>query len=90
MVEGGGAVALAQHAGQALQPHHRHQGQVEDIDGGGVGLELRVSGAEGEERRLGWGTVEHSSSAGDYLTTAAYGHTGFTGTSIWVESASAS
>jgi CubicO group peptidase (beta-lactamase class C family) len=37
-------------------------------------------------RALGWDTPSPTgSSAGDYLTTAAFGHTGFTGTSIWVD-----
>jgi CubicO group peptidase (beta-lactamase class C family) len=37
-------------------------------------------------RALGWDTPSPTgSSAGDYFTTAAFGHTGFTGTSIWVD-----
>ncbi|MEX0935785.1 MAG: glycoside hydrolase family 3 N-terminal domain-containing protein [Gemmatimonadota bacterium] len=34
---------------------------------------------------LGWDTPSGRSSAGDYFSTAAFGHTGFTGTSIWVD-----
>jgi CubicO group peptidase (beta-lactamase class C family) len=35
---------------------------------------------------LGWDTPEGpSSSAGDYFTPRAFGHTGFTGTSIWID-----
>lgn len=36
-------------------------------------------------RALGWDTPEGRSSAGDYFTTSAFGHTGFTGTSIWMD-----
>jgi CubicO group peptidase (beta-lactamase class C family) len=35
---------------------------------------------------LGWDTPEGpSSSAGDYFSARAFGHTGFTGTSIWID-----
>jgi len=36
-------------------------------------------------RALGWDTPQKGSSSGDYLTERAFGHTGFTGTSIWVD-----
>lgn len=36
-------------------------------------------------RALGWDTPKDGSSSGDYLTERAFGHTGFTGTSIWVD-----
>jgi CubicO group peptidase (beta-lactamase class C family) len=36
-------------------------------------------------RALGWDTPSGPSSAGDYLSGRAFGHTGFTGTSIWVD-----
>ena len=36
-------------------------------------------------RALGWDTPDGRSSAGDYFTAEAFGHTGFTGTSIWVD-----
>ena len=36
-------------------------------------------------RGLGWDTPSERSSAGDYFTEAAFGHTGFTGTSIWID-----
>ncbi len=36
-------------------------------------------------RALGWDTPSKGSSSGDYLTDRAFGHTGFTGTSIWVD-----
>lgn len=40
----------------------------------------------GQERWLGWDMKsEEGSSAGSLFSTSSYGHTGFTGTSIWVD-----
>jgi len=39
----------------------------------------------GSSRALGWDTPSGISSAGTIMGTASYGHTGFTGTSIWVD-----
>ena len=36
-------------------------------------------------RALGWDTPSGRSSAGDYFTSLAFGHTGYTGTSIWLD-----
>jgi CubicO group peptidase (beta-lactamase class C family) len=36
-------------------------------------------------RALGWDTPSGRSSAGDYLSESSFGHTGFTGTSIWID-----
>jgi CubicO group peptidase (beta-lactamase class C family) len=36
-------------------------------------------------RALGWDTPAERSSAGDFFTDEAFGHTGFTGTSIWMD-----
>lgn len=36
-------------------------------------------------RALGWDTPSDRSSAGDYFTRDAFGHTGYTGTSIWMD-----
>ncbi|MFL5383586.1 MAG: serine hydrolase [Longimicrobiaceae bacterium] len=36
-------------------------------------------------RAIGWDTPAPRSSAGDYLSARSYGHTGFTGTSIWID-----
>ena len=36
-------------------------------------------------RAIGWDTPTDASSAGDYFSASSYGHTGFTGTSIWVD-----
>jgi CubicO group peptidase (beta-lactamase class C family) len=36
-------------------------------------------------RALGWDTPSGRSSAGDYFTGQAFGHTGYTGTSVWID-----
>jgi CubicO group peptidase (beta-lactamase class C family) len=36
-------------------------------------------------RALGWDTCAHDGSCGSYLSTKAFGHTGFTGTSLWID-----
>lgn len=36
-------------------------------------------------RALGWDTPEGASSAGSYFTESSFGHTGFTGPSIWID-----
>ncbi|MGH9812995.1 MAG: serine hydrolase, partial [Candidatus Acidiferrales bacterium] len=36
-------------------------------------------------RALGWDTVSQPSSSGHYFSARAFGHTGFTGTSIWID-----
>lgn len=39
----------------------------------------------GSSRALGWDTPSQPSSAGTRMTDRAFGHTGFTGTSIWID-----
>jgi CubicO group peptidase (beta-lactamase class C family) len=39
----------------------------------------------GSSRALGWDTPSQPSSAGTKLSAQAFGHTGFTGTSIWID-----
>jgi CubicO group peptidase (beta-lactamase class C family) len=39
----------------------------------------------GSSRALGWDTPSQPSSAGTRLSERAFGHTGFTGTSIWID-----
>ena len=40
---------------------------------------------ETASRAIGWDTPAEGSSSGDYLSPRAFGHTGFTGTSFWVD-----
>jgi CubicO group peptidase (beta-lactamase class C family) len=38
-----------------------------------------------DTRAIGWDTPASRSSSGDYFSARSYGHTGFTGTSIWID-----
>ena len=40
---------------------------------------------DSSSRALGWDTPSPRSSGGDYITASAYGHTGYTGTSMWLD-----
>ena len=41
--------------------------------------------SDAASRALGWDTPSERSSAGDYFSARSFGHTGYTGTSIWVD-----
>lgn len=43
------------------------------------------TGVPGSSRALGWDTMRPTSSCGTRLSSAAFGHTGFTGTSLWID-----
>jgi beta-N-acetylhexosaminidase len=45
----------------------------------------RQQGPDNSSRALGWDTPSEGSSAGTLLSSKAFGHTGFTGTSIWID-----
>jgi CubicO group peptidase (beta-lactamase class C family) len=47
----------------------------------------RKSSVPGSSRALGWDTMLPSSSCGSELSRAAFGHVGFTGTSMWIDPA---
>jgi CubicO group peptidase (beta-lactamase class C family) len=48
-------------------------------------LEFTKRQTAASSRALGWDTPAGVSSAGDYFSSASFGHTGFTGTSIWID-----
>lgn len=45
----------------------------------------RQNVVEGCDRTFGWGTPNEKSSSGRYFSEYSIGHTGFTGTSIWID-----
>lgn len=45
----------------------------------------RANLVEGSSRALGWDTPSGESSAGTLFSRSSFGHTGFTGTSIWID-----
>ena len=46
---------------------------------------IQPSGVPGSSRALGWDTMLPTSSCGTRLSPTAIGHTGFTGTSLWID-----
>lgn len=42
-------------------------------------------GTPGSSRALGWDTMLTTSSCGRHMSAEAFGHTGFTGTSLWID-----
>jgi CubicO group peptidase (beta-lactamase class C family) len=45
----------------------------------------RKAGVPGSSRALGWDMPSPNSSAGERLSPRSFGHTGFTGTSLWID-----
>ena len=45
----------------------------------------RTTDIPGSSRALGWDTMLPTSSCGTKLSPTAIGHTGFTGTSLWID-----
>jgi CubicO group peptidase (beta-lactamase class C family) len=79
----GTAAAVGQYARHVLQ-----------ILGGRVGIVQRATletfigrraDIPGSSRALGWDTMLPASSCGGHMSPRAFGHTGFTGTSLWVD-----
>jgi len=50
-----------------------------------IAMFTRAQNPSFSSRALGWDTPSPGSSAGTKLSTHAFGHTGFTGTSIWID-----
>ncbi|HEX6558468.1 MAG TPA: serine hydrolase [Longimicrobiales bacterium] len=48
-------------------------------------VSMFVARSPGVERGLGWDMPAGRSSAGDYFSASSFGHTGYTGTSIWID-----
>lgn len=60
-------------------------GERRVVSNGGVERFTRRSGIPGSSRALGWDTPSPGSSAGPLLSPRSFGHTGFTGTSLWID-----
>jgi len=64
-----------------------HGGPGKLVDSATVAEFTRVQDPALSSRALGWDTPSKGSSGGTLLSPRAYGHTGFTGTSIWMDPA---
>ena len=60
-------------------------GKAPGLDGARLREFLIRSDVPGSSRALGWDTMLPTSSCGSRISTAAFGHTGFTGTSLWLD-----
>jgi len=45
----------------------------------------RANVIEGSSKAMGWDTPSGKASGGVYLTDNSFGHTGYTGTSLWID-----
>ena len=50
-----------------------------------VARATRKSDVPGSSRALGWDTMLSSSSCGAHMSSATFGHVGYTGTSLWID-----
>ncbi|MFN9959506.1 MAG: serine hydrolase [bacterium] len=57
------------------------------FDSATVATFIRVQDTTVSRRALGWETPTGGNSAGRRFSPAAFGHTGFTGTSLWMDPA---
>jgi CubicO group peptidase (beta-lactamase class C family) len=55
------------------------------LDSAMIALFTRVADRSFSTRALGWDTPDGRNSAGSLMSDRAFGHTGFTGTSIWID-----
>jgi CubicO group peptidase (beta-lactamase class C family) len=72
-------------AGDAGEPCPVRRTESRRIVDAGVLDEFTTRYDGTSSRALGWDTPSERSSGGDYITPEAFGHTGSTGTSIWMD-----
>ena len=71
--------------GEAGEPCPVRRTESRRIVESGVLAEFTTRFDATSSRALGWDTPSERSSGGDYITNEAFGHTGYTGTSIWMD-----
>ncbi len=79
----GSARDLARFAQMMLQGGERDGARI--VDAATIDQFTRVQDSAKSSRALGWDTPSAGSSAGHLMSRRAFGHTGFTGTSIWID-----
>jgi CubicO group peptidase (beta-lactamase class C family) len=79
----GTAAAVGQHARHALQILDGKVGAFQRVTV--EAFTTRRPEIPGSSRALGWDTMLPSSSCGTRMSPRAFGHTGFTGTSLWID-----
>lgn len=76
-----GVGAIAQVLLRALEGHDG----IPPFTRAGVTAMITPSRVPGSSRAIGWDTMRPTSSCGRYLSARAFGHVGFTGTSVWID-----
>ena len=82
---GGGAVGPCQHEVGQGTPCVQRRGAGTRVFPADALVQFTRRGDPASSRALGWDTPSGRSSAGDFFSAASFGHTGFTGTSVWVD-----
>ena len=83
----GTAAAVGAAARWWLERLHGHDDQVTGVSASAAQAFTRRSTVPGSSRAIGWDTMLPTSSCGTRMSDRAIGHTGFTGTSLWVDPA---
>jgi CubicO group peptidase (beta-lactamase class C family) len=83
----GTAAAVGAFARTMLRAARGHAGEPAPFTPEQVARFTRRSpaGVPGSSRALGWDTMLPTSSCGTRMSSAAFGHVGFTGTSLWID-----
>ena len=81
----GSAPAVGAFARAFLGAARRDTDAASPFSGNRVSEFLTRSTVPGSSRALGWDTMLTSSSCGTSMSSRAVGHTGFTGTSLWID-----
>lgn len=81
----GTAAAVAAFARGVLRAARGHDGPAFPLTPALVRLFLTRSTVTGSSRALAWDTMLPSSSCGTHMSASAFGHVGYTGTSLWID-----
>jgi CubicO group peptidase (beta-lactamase class C family) len=81
----GTAAAVGSYARQALRGARGDRGVSAPLAPSLMALATRRSTVPGSSRALGWDTMLTTSSCGSRMSESAFGHVGFTGTSLWID-----
>lgn len=83
----GSAGAVGAFARLALKGARGNRATPFPLSPGSVALMTARSLVPGSSRALGWDTMLPTSSCGSRMSASAFGHVGFTGTSLWIDPA---
>ena len=85
MMARGGRVDTCGHVPMSGAPCSRARTRPVELVESGTLADFTRRVSESSSRALGWDTPSGRSSAGEFFSERSFGHTGFTGTSIWID-----